>query len=93
MPFFSVVEYNSKGHKTRATDPVGRETIFEYAANGIDLLTVKQKRGASYDVLQTTTYNSQHEPLTMTDAAGQVTLARTMRTERSLRQSLQRAVV
>jgi RHS repeat-associated protein len=66
-------EYNSLGQVTRRTDPLGRETVFEYDANAIDLLRIKQKSGAGYDVLQTRTYNSQHQPLTVTDAAGQVT--------------------
>jgi RHS repeat-associated protein len=66
-------EYNSKGLKTRETDPLGRETVYEYDTNEIDLLRVKQKNGAAYDLLQTFTYNTQHQPLTVTDAAGQAT--------------------
>jgi RHS repeat-associated protein len=65
-------EYNSKGLKTRETDPLGRETVYEYDTNEIDLLRVKQKNG-SYDLLQSYTYNGQHQPLTVTDAAGQTT--------------------
>ncbi|HEY2944635.1 MAG TPA: RHS repeat-associated core domain-containing protein [Vicinamibacteria bacterium] len=66
-------EYNSKGKKTRETDPMGRETVYEYDANDIDLLRVKQKNGTTYELLQSFTYNSQHLPLTVTDAAGQTT--------------------
>ena len=66
-------EYNNRGHITRFTDAVGRESVYTYAANEIDLLNVKQKNGGNYDLLQSFTYNSQHEPLTSTDAAGQVT--------------------
>lgn len=66
-------EYNAQGQVTKRTDPVGRETAFEYDANGIDLLRVKQKNGAGYDLLETRTYNAQHESLTVTDAAGQPT--------------------
>lgn len=66
-------EYNSKGLKTRVTDPLGRETVYEYDTNEIDLLRIKQKNGGSYDLLEQSTYNTKHEPLTVTDAAGQVT--------------------
>src|SRR6185436_2073987 len=34
---------------------------------------VKQKRGGTFDILETRTYNNQHLPLTITDAAGQTT--------------------
>ena len=55
-------EYNSRGLKIRETDPVGRETVYVYGTGstpdadqangtGIDLLQVKQKSGASYDLL------------------------------------------
>ena len=55
-------EYNSKGKTIRETEPVGRETVFVYLTGstpdadqangtGIDLLQVKQKSGASYDLL------------------------------------------
>jgi RHS repeat-associated protein len=48
------------------------------AGLGLDLLQVKQKRDPSnpsspYDILSSTTYNARHQPLTTTDAAGQVT--------------------
>src|SRR5258708_6441929 len=66
-------EYNAQGQTTKRTDPLGRETDYAYAANGIDLLTVNQKNGAGYDLLETRTWNGTHEPLTVTDAAGQTT--------------------
>jgi RHS repeat-associated protein len=66
-------EFNQWGQATKRIDPLGRETVFEYAANGVDLLTVKQKNGAGYDLLETRTWNSDHEPLTVIDAAGQTT--------------------
>jgi RHS repeat-associated protein len=66
-------EYNSKGQITRQTDPLGRETLFEHDSNDIDLLTIKQKNGSNYEVLETRAYNAQHRPLTVTDAAGQTT--------------------
>jgi RHS repeat-associated protein len=66
-------DYNSQGQLTKRTDPLGRETLYEYDANNQDLLRVKQKNGAGYDLLETRTYSSQHQPLTVTDAAGQPT--------------------
>jgi RHS repeat-associated protein len=65
--------YNAQGQMTLARDPLGRETTHEYAPNGIDRIATHQKNGASYDLLETRTYNSQHLPLTVTDAAGQTT--------------------
>ena len=77
-------EYNSKGKVIRETDPVGRETVYVYGAGstpdtdqangtGIDLLQVKQKNSAAYDLLSSATYNGQHLPLTRTDASNQTT--------------------
>ncbi len=40
---------------------------------GLDLLKVEQKDGAGLDVLGSTTYNAVHQPLSVTDAAGQTT--------------------
>jgi RHS repeat-associated protein len=65
------VEYNSRGKKTRYTDPVGRETLYDY--NEQDLVKIKQKNGPNYDLLRDITYNSAHKPLTITDADGQTT--------------------
>ena len=65
--------YNSIGKLTDRIDPLGRETVYEYDANQIDLLRVKQKNGSGYDIVAAYTYNSQHLPLTYTDAAGQTT--------------------
>jgi RHS repeat-associated protein len=58
---------------TQAIDPVGRETDYVYDATGLDLLQTKQKNGSGWDILETRTYNNQHQPLTVTDAAGQTT--------------------
>ena len=66
-------EYGPRGNKTRETDPVGRETVYEYDTNDVDLLRVKQKNGGTYDLLWSATYNSFHQPLTVTDVAGQTT--------------------
>ena len=64
-------EYNARGRKTKEIDPLGRETVYVYGTNnvpdanpttgdGIDLLQIKQKNGAEYDVLWSATYNAQH---------------------------------
>lgn len=65
--------YNDFGRITRMVDPAGRETDYTYASNGIDLLEVQQRTSTGYATLARYTYNSQHEPLTYTDAAGQTT--------------------
>lgn len=66
--------YNALGHPLTIIDPVGNETAYEYAANLIDVVRVKQKSGpSSYMTLAEFTYNTQHQPLTHTDANGQVT--------------------
>ncbi len=44
-----------------------------YALNGIDLLSIANTTAGTNQILWSATYNSQHEPLTTTDAAGQVT--------------------
>jgi RHS repeat-associated protein len=68
--------YNQFDRVTSSIDPLGRESDFIYAANLIDLLEVHQKTGPNpgdYEVLAKATYNTAHQPLTATDAAGQVT--------------------
>ena len=65
--------YNARGRLTQETDPLGRETDYVYDSTGLDLLQTKQKRGSGWDILETRTYNSHHQPLTVTDAAGQIT--------------------
>jgi RHS repeat-associated protein len=66
-------EYNAFGKIKKAIDPLGREVAYEYDTNNIDLLRVKRKNGAGYDVLAEFTYNSQHRPLTYKDAGGVIT--------------------
>lgn len=66
-------QYNDLGNLVEITDPLGRRSSYLYAANGIDLLEVRQTSGAANDLLAVYTYNSQHLPLTMTDAARQTT--------------------
>ncbi len=75
-------EYNSIGKMTRAIDPVGRVTSFEYDVNNVDLLAVYQERpgGSSVDPFnaaadQVAAYSSYvlHKPQVVTDAAGETT--------------------
>jgi RHS repeat-associated protein len=66
--------YNSHGHLTNSVDPLGRTLSFIYSPNETDLLEVRQTRAANNESLMKMTYNSQHNPLTMTDASGQTTM-------------------
>lgn len=66
-------QYNAFGKVTRETDPAGRVTSYVYAPNGIDLLEVHNLTGSQDDLLAKYTYNTQHRPLTATDASGQTT--------------------
>ena len=66
-------EYNPLGGLTKYIDPLNRTTIYGYAANNIDLLTVNQLGATANELLETRTYNSLHEPLTIKDVAGQTT--------------------
>lgn len=66
--------YSADGNMIRQVDPVGRETTYTYAANGIDLLETRRITGNGPDDfarLSSATYNGQHLPLTTTDMAGQ----------------------
>lgn len=66
--------YNAQGNPTLITDPVGRQLKFDYASNGIDVITISRKTSASaYTPVASFTYNAQHQPLTYTDAAGRTT--------------------
>ena len=65
--------YNPFGHVTNSIDPVGRTLSCLYDTNGIDELEIRQTRAGNNELLAKATYNSQHEPLTHTDAAGQTT--------------------
>ena len=66
-------DYNAWGQVTRAVDPVGRETRYTYAANGIDLTRVAQVTPGGEQTLAEITWNNHHRPLTVRDAAGQLT--------------------
>lgn len=67
-------DYNDLGNVIREVDALGREVVYEYATNQIDVLRIKRKTSAtSYVTLAELTYNSHHQPLTDQDAAGQIT--------------------
>jgi RHS repeat-associated protein len=64
--------YNDHGVATSQTDPLGRRTSYIYADNQIDLLEVRQTTGSLNDLLTSFgNYTPQHQPQTITDAAGQ----------------------
>ncbi len=68
------VAYNSQGKVTSYTDPLGRQTTYAYATNGLDLLDVHQAVSGGTDLLQSfSSYNSIHLPATATDGALQDT--------------------
>jgi RHS repeat-associated protein len=64
-------QYNAIGKPIQAIDPVGRTTLYTYATNLVDLLSVGQLADGQTNVLGQFTYNSRHQPLTYVDAAGQ----------------------
>jgi YD repeat-containing protein len=70
-------EYNAQGNVTKKTDPAQRETLTEYATNGIDVVTIKQKTAASvWTTVSTFGYTGSpppHRPSSVTDGAGQTT--------------------
>jgi len=63
-------QYNAEGNVTEATDAIGRQTTYTYATNGVDLLSTANTTNGVDQILETRTYNSQHEPLTITGANG-----------------------
>jgi RHS repeat-associated protein len=65
------MSYNEQGNLTSRIDPKGRETLYEYAANGTDLLRVRQKTQDGEEVLLELAWDKNHRPLTVKDAAGQ----------------------
>ncbi len=69
----TVLAYNPLGKVTQAIDAVGRQTLFTYATNQIDRLSVQRVMPSGKAILAAFTYNSQHRPLTYRDAAGQIT--------------------
>ena len=66
--------YNAQGNATTRTDPLGRQTSYVYAANGIDLVETRQTSPGVNHLLGTfANYTALHQPQTVTDAAGQTT--------------------
>ncbi len=66
-------KYDSFGNVTNSIDPVGRSMTYLYSTNGVDLLQVRQTTGTNNDLLAQYAYNSQHLPVAVYDAAGQLT--------------------
>jgi len=66
-------QYNAAGNLTNSIDPVGRTFSYVYATNNIDLLQTIMTHNGKNELQSSITYNSQHLPLTITDAAGQTT--------------------
>jgi RHS repeat-associated protein len=60
--------YNALGFPLTVTDPIGRVAYYTYASNNIDLLNIWQ---SGVYLATYSNYNSQHEPGTYKDAAGQ----------------------
>jgi len=69
----STYAYNANGNMTNTTDPMGRNFTFTYASNNVDLVAASMTRGGKHELLLSAVYNSQHQPLTITDASGQTT--------------------
>ena len=75
-------QYDSLGNRIEAVDPVGRATTYGYASNGIDVAGIYQENpsatgtdplGEPADQVAAYAYDSQHDMVTGTDAAGQKT--------------------
>ena len=66
-------QYGDFGRVTQSVDPAGRTFSFYYAANGVDLLEVRQTRGGNNDLVGKWYYNSQHRPYYAIDASSQKT--------------------
>ncbi|MBY4598831.1 hypothetical protein K3217_25285 [bacterium BD-1] len=67
------ISYNAQGRVSSQVDPAGRQTSFDYAANGIDRIAARQSAGSRQETIASLTYDAHHLPLTITDAAGQTT--------------------
>ncbi|PYR13613.1 MAG: type IV secretion protein Rhs, partial [Acidobacteria bacterium] len=66
--------YNDQGNVTSRIDPLGRQTTYDYANNGMDLLQIRQTSNGVNDLLASSSdYTSQHRAQTTTDASGQST--------------------
>jgi RHS repeat-associated protein len=68
------ISYNPQGQISQIIDPIGRKLTYDYDPNNlIDLLHIRQTRGTANEALFSAAYNTQHRPLTVTDAANQTT--------------------
>jgi YD repeat-containing protein len=65
-------QYNVWGNPKQVIDPLDRITLFDYDSTGVDLLEI-HNGSDNNATLARFSYNSQHLPLTSTDAAGQTT--------------------
>jgi RHS repeat-associated protein len=63
--------YNAQGQVTSRTDPLGRQTTYSYATNGIDLLEVRQTRPGGSDLLASYEDYVDHRAQAIIDAAGE----------------------
>ncbi len=63
--------YNAQGNVTSATDPLGWQTTYTYASNGLDLLEVRQVVSGGTDLLASfADYTARRVPETITDGVG-----------------------
>jgi YD repeat-containing protein len=67
----SYYAYNSLGHITNYTDPLGRNFTYVYATNNQDLLETHMTHNGKNELQNRRNYNTQHKMLTFTDASGQ----------------------
>ncbi len=66
--------YSTTGQVTSIVDPLGRTTEIQYAGNGIDVSEVRQRiNPTTTETIGSATYDARHLPLTITDAARQIT--------------------
>ena len=69
----TTLDRNAIGKIIERISADGYKTFYTYAANNIDLLKVQQQTSQGLVTLATYTYNTQHEPLTATNASGETT--------------------
>jgi RHS repeat-associated protein len=66
--------YNSQGSPLTKTDPLGRQTTYDYAVDGVTLTAVRQTTGGINDRLVSAgNFDGKWLPQTTTDASGQTT--------------------
>jgi len=65
--------YNAAGKVTSAMDPIGRSITYVFSTNSVDLLEIRQTTGTNNELLAKSTYNLQHLPVAIWDAAGMMT--------------------